>query len=132
MNFGFQQGRLSDDDFGRDMLLAERLSALDPASEDPNYWLRFRGRVMTDAARALAHRRLIAQLTVADVVASWGRTIVPTAALAAALAGILLVRAATGGPVEVEISPVAQFEDVPVTLAPSSAASFVAALPEGF
>ena len=131
MNFGLQQEPEHIDELGRDLVLAERLAALDPASEDPNYWLRFRERVMTDAARALAQRRLMAEITVADVLASWGRAIVPTAALAAALAGILLVRGG-GDTVTVEASASAQVEAVPVTLAPSSAASFVATLPEGF
>ena len=131
MNFGFQKETGDFDELGRDMVLAERLAVLDPESEDPNYWLRFRGRVMTDAARALAQRRLMAEITVADVVASWGRAIIPTAALAAALAGILLVRAGADT-ATVEVSPVAQVEAVPVMLAPSSAASFVATLPEGF
>jgi hypothetical protein len=131
MNFGFQKEPEDISELAQDMVLAERLAALDPASEDPNYWLRFRGRVMTDAARALAQRRLIAEITVADVLASWGRAIIPTAALAAALAGVLLVR--TGADTTTpEVSPVAQLEAVPVTLAPSSAASFVATLPEGF
>ena len=131
MNFGFQKEPENIGELVQDMVLAERLAALDPASEDPNYWLRFRGRVMTDAARALAQRRLIAEITVADVLASWGRAIIPTAALAAALAGVLLVR--TGADTTTpEVSPVAQLEAVPVTLAPSSAASFVATLPEGF
>jgi len=131
MNFGLQQEPEHIDELGRDLVLAEHLALLDPASEDPNYWLRFRERVMTDAARALSQRRLMAEITVADVMASWGRTIVPTAALAAALAGILLVRAG-GDTTTAEVSTVAQVEPVPVTLAPSSAASFVATLPEGF
>jgi len=132
MNFGFQKEPGAVDELGRDMVLAEQLAALDPASEDPNYWLRFRGRVMTDAARALSQRRLIAELTVADVVASWGRAIIPTAALAAALAGIMLARSGGVDATTVDVAPVAQLEPVPVMLAPSSAASFVATLPEGF
>jgi hypothetical protein len=132
MNFGFQKGPDGVDEIGRDMILAEKLAALDPASEDPNYWYRFRAGVMSDAARSLAQRRLIAELTVADVVASWGRAIVPTAALAAALAGVMLMRAAS---VDVDtnvVAPVAEAEVVPVTLAPPAAATFVALRPDTF
>ena len=81
-----------EDELGRDMALAQTLEALDPASVDPNYWLRFRGWVMTDASGELARRRLMVELTVGDVLTSWARMVVPTAALAAALAGMLLVR----------------------------------------
>lgn len=80
------------DELGRDMVLAEALASLDPATEDPNYWFRFRGWVMTGAAGELARRRLMAELTVADVLDSWSRTLIPTALLAAAMAGIMLVR----------------------------------------
>lgn len=86
------------DGLGRDVELAEAFKSLDPAIRDPNYWLRFRGWVVSGAARELARRRLMAQLTVGDVMSSWARTLVPTAVLAAALAGMLLVRSgpATG------------------------------------
>jgi len=80
------------DSLGRDPQLAEILSSLDPAIDDPNYWLRFRGWVVAGAARELARRRLMAQVTVGDVMSSWARTLVPTAMLAAALAGMLLMR----------------------------------------
>jgi hypothetical protein len=83
------------DGLGRDMELAEAFRALDPATHDPNYWLRFRGWVMSGAAAELARRRLIARLTVGDVLSSWARTLVPTAVLAAAVAAMLLVRAST-------------------------------------
>ena len=80
------------DGLGRDMELAEALSALDPARGDPNYWLRFRSWVMGAAARELSRRRLMAQLTVGDVMQSWARTVVPTAVATALLAGLLLIR----------------------------------------
>jgi len=84
------------DELGRDMMLAESLSVLDPESADPNYWLRFRSWVMTNAAAELARRRLMAKLTIGDVMTSWARTVVPTAVLAAALAGLLLLRGQMG------------------------------------
>ena len=84
------------DELGRDMMLAESLRVLDPESADPNYWLRFRSWVMTNAAAELARRRLMAKLTIGDVMTSWARTVVPTAVLAAALAGLLLLRGQMG------------------------------------
>jgi len=84
--------RIEADELGRDMELAEALSVLDPARGDPNYWLRFRSWVMGAAARELARRRLLAQLTVGDVMQSWARTVLPTAVATALLAGILLIR----------------------------------------
>jgi hypothetical protein len=73
--------------------LQASLAVLDPASGDPNYWLRFRWWVMSGAAAELARRRQAARLTVADVVESWARALLPTAALVAAVAGMLLLRA---------------------------------------
>ena len=86
---------LETDELGRDMELAEALSVLDPARVDPNYWLRFRSWVMGAAARDLARRRLMAQLTVGDVMQAWARTVVPTAVATALVAGLLLIRASS-------------------------------------
>lgn len=86
----------------RDPELSATLSMLDPASRDPNYWLRFRWWVMSGAAAELARRRRDARLTVSDVLGSWARALVPTFALAAALAGLLLLK----GEPPVEASPV--------------------------
>jgi hypothetical protein len=80
------------DGLGRDMELAEAFGALDPAMYDPNYWLRFRGWVMSNAATELGRRRLMTRLTVGDVMRSWARALVPTAVLAAAIAGVLTIR----------------------------------------
>ena len=82
----------SPDPLGRDVALAAALEAIDPESTDPNYWLRFRAWVLRSAAAELARRRLIAELTVGDVMTSWARAVVPTAALAAALASLMLMR----------------------------------------
>jgi hypothetical protein len=80
------------DELGRDTELLEALWVLDPARMDPNYWLRFRSWIMGAAARELARRRLMAQLTVGDVVQSWARAVLPTALAAALVAGLLLIR----------------------------------------
>ena len=79
-------------EIGQDDVLAQALGLLDPAHEDPNYWFRFRSWVLSNATAELARRRLMHELTVADVMSSWARGVVSTAALAAALAGLLLVR----------------------------------------
>ncbi len=72
---------------------------LDPSIDDPSYWARFRVRVMTRAADELFRRRLAADVSVVGVVGGWSRTLVPAAAMAAVLAGFILLsdyRAATG------------------------------------
>ena len=100
-------------EFDQDEILAQALDLLDPAQEDPNYWLRFRLWVLTSAAAELARRRLIRELTVTDVMSSWARGVVSTAALAAALAGLILVRgpgAPTPEPVGVEELIVSEVE----------------------
>jgi hypothetical protein len=67
------------------------LESLDPGSRDPGFWLRFHNRVMNQARSELSRRRMMAELSVVDVVFAWRRALVPMALLAAALAGILLV-----------------------------------------
>lgn len=86
----------SSDELGRDMVVADALGSLDPARYEPNYWFRFHGRVMARAASELARRRMLADLTIGDVMASWWRTLVPTAVLAAAVAVLMLARAGSG------------------------------------
>lgn len=120
------------DELGRDMKLAEALESLDPARQDPNYWFRFHGRVMAGAGSELVRRRMMANLTVVDVLASWSRTVVPTAMLAAAVAALLLVRAGAGpmeAPTGPEILAELPGEPMPLTLgadAPVMFASFAA------
>lgn len=80
------------EDLDPDPELAAALSVLDPALGDPNYWFRFRSWVMSGAARDLSRRRMAARLTIGDVLESWARALVPTAALVAALAGLLLLQ----------------------------------------
>jgi hypothetical protein len=64
---------------------------LDPSIEDESYWARFRVRVMTRAADELFRRRLAADVSVVGVMEGWSRTLVPVAAMAAVLAGFLLL-----------------------------------------
>lgn len=94
ISFNRQTG--STDEPVRDMELAETLGSLDPANVEPNYWFRFHGRVMAGAGTELARRRMMAGLTVGEVLASWSRTLVPTAMLAAAVATLILIRTGSG------------------------------------
>ena len=66
------------------------LESLDPGSRDAGFWLRFHGRVMDSAQAELARRRMMAELSVVEVVFAWRKALVPMALLAAALAGILM------------------------------------------
>lgn len=122
-----------DDGLGQDPEIAEWLRALDPATDDPNYWFRFRSWVVERAGPELSRRRLLSDVTVGDVLQSWSRTLVPTALLAAAVAALSLVR----GPVAPEAAHhvgveellVSELHDdpIPAALAPQvgSAVSFV-------
>jgi hypothetical protein len=130
------EDRVETDELGRDLELAEALSVIDPARVDPNYWLRFRSWVMGAAARELARRRLMAQLTVGDVVQSWARTVVPTAVAAALIAGLLLIKGSTLGaplPIGVEELLVSEIEGetIPMMLEAEEAEA-VAFASEGF
>ena len=100
-------------EFDHDEALAQTLGLLDPAQQDPNYWFRFRSWVLSNAAAELARRRLMHELTVADVMNSWARGVVSTAALAAGLAALLLIRgpdAPAPQPVDVEELIVSEVE----------------------
>lgn len=126
------------DELGRDMELVSALQFVDPATDDPNYWLRFRAWVMKNASAELARRRLMAELTMGDVVTSWARAVVPTALAAAAVAGLVLLRgagvAAPPVPVGVEDLLVAGLEEetIPSALAADEATAFVAFAAERF
>jgi len=78
----------------RDMELAAALAALDPGSHEPTYWARFGDWVLSEAGAELTRRRSVRRVTVADVLSSWAHTVVPTALAAAAVAGLVLLRAA--------------------------------------
>jgi hypothetical protein len=77
--------------------LERELAVLDPGQTDPGYWRRFHGWVLGSAAAELARRRL-REATIGDVMLSWWRTVVPIAAVAAAIAGFLLMRELTSMP----------------------------------
>lgn len=114
------------DALGRDRDIAEALYHIDPASQDPNYWFRFRDWVVSGAARELARRRIVAQLTVGDVVHSWARALVPTALLAAVLAGVVLWRFGSMPPITVEELLVSEIEGETIPVLASPARSFEA------
>lgn len=114
------------DDLGRDRDLAEALFHLDPASQDPKYWPRFRTWVMNGATLELARRRMITQMTVGDVVHSWARALVPTALLAAVLAGILLWRVGSMPPMTVEELLISEIQGETIPMMASPARSFEA------
>lgn len=133
----FNRSSEASDGLEQDMILAEALSALDPETYDPNYWFRFRGWVVSSAAGALARRRIPVELTIGDVLTSWARMVVPTAAVAAAVAAVVLVRpdvplrqnvAAEPLPIAVEEQLVSELPSdvVPMLLAPDAAAGLVA------
>ena len=117
-------------------MVAEALETLDPANADANYWFRFHGRVMAGASAELARRRMMARLTVADVMASWSRTVVPTAMLAAAVAALILVRAGSGaldtGSVAQEVLAELPGEPVPVLQESNAAVIFASFGPDNF
>ncbi|CAN5736127.1 hypothetical protein BH23GEM11_BH23GEM11_15670 [soil metagenome] len=71
------------------------LEALDPASREPEYWARFHEAVLRSASPELARRRAMPQ-TISGVLLSWSRALVPAAAAAAAIAGLLLMPLADG------------------------------------
>ncbi len=66
------------------------LRSLDPGQDDPGYWHRFHSEVMAAAEMELARRR-VASLSVSGVLLSWSRAVVPAAAVAALVAGVLLL-----------------------------------------
>lgn len=81
------------DDLGMDMELHDALRSLDPGDRDEAYWTRFGNWIVSGAGAELSRRRALASMTVADVLVGWARTLVPTAMVAAALAGLMLVQA---------------------------------------
>jgi hypothetical protein len=125
---------LETDDLGRDRELAEALCQLDPASRDPNYWFTFRKWVLRGATRELARRRMIAQMSVGDVVHSWARALVPTALLAAVVAGVVLWRVGSMPPITVEELLVSEIqgETIPVLASPTRTFESVIPASESF
>jgi hypothetical protein len=68
------------------------LAVLDPGLDDPGYWSRFVSLVMVRAADELSGRRVAAEVGVADFLQSWSVTVIRAALIAAAIAGVLLLR----------------------------------------
>lgn len=68
------------------------LALLDPGINDAGYWFRFRSLVMARASDELSRRRMAAEMGVVGLLQSWSRTVIPAAALAATIAGILFLR----------------------------------------
>lgn len=125
------------DELGRDMAVAELLGRLSPEVGDPSYWMRFKTRVMRGASGELARRRLMADVTVGDVLMSWARGVVPAAVLAAALAGLMLVHAhvtPAAAPARVEELLVAgmESETIPATLSRAETGTQIAFATERF
>jgi hypothetical protein len=77
-----------------DAAVQRTLGVLDPARSNPGYWAEFRRSAMLAAGSELARRRRLATVTVSDVVFSWSRALLPTAAMAAAVALLMVIRAA--------------------------------------
>jgi hypothetical protein len=135
-----QRRKVSDaaaDELGRDMEVAELLGRLGPEVGDPNYWMRFKVRVMGAASGELARRRMAADVTIGDVLASWARALVPTAVLAAALAGLMLLHAhvtpaAASTRVEELLVAGMESETIPATLSRTDAETQVAFASERF
>ncbi len=113
-------------DESQDPELARALAALDPGALEPAYWSRFEDWVMASAGPALARRRAMSHVTIADVVFSWARTLVPTALAAATIAGLALLRArpapAAPQPLGIEELLVSEIDGpaIPWFLAPES------------
>ena len=78
--------------------IREVLATLDPERTDPGYWHRFHRWVLNSAGAELARRRRGADASVSGVMFSWRRTLVPTAAVAAILAGFFLLWDAAAPP----------------------------------
>jgi hypothetical protein len=94
------------------------LEPLDPGTLDPGFWVRFHSRVMDQAQMELARRRLNGDLTVADTLVAWRKALVPTAVLAASLAGFFLMRheepQAPLGPIAVEEALIEDLDGEPI------------------
>lgn len=126
------------DEEGRDLEVGRWLESVDPASADPHYWLRFQSWVLKNAAPELARRRLMAELTMGDVLAGWARALVPAAVTASLVAGFLLVRAGQGDDlaaaptVEEVLVAGMEHETIPAALLDDEVAATVAFASETF
>lgn len=101
-----------DDEEAVDPRLRRFLGALDPAAADEGYWPRFHQAVLRRSAGELARRRALADLSVTELVSSWARAVVPTALLAAAVAGLLLLDLPSATPWDPASETILGVEDV--------------------
>lgn len=83
------------------------LRAIDPATVDPDFWNRNHQRIMERAASRLADRRARNE-SVGDVLMSWSRLLVPSAAMAAGVLGFFLL----GHAMDEDHGPLFGVEDV--------------------
>jgi len=67
------------------------LDELDPGREDVWYWSRFQERVMAQALPELLRRDRAARVTLAHVMESWSRLLVPGTVAAAVLGAVLFL-----------------------------------------
>ncbi len=87
------------------------LTVLDPGLHDPGYWSRFLSVVMSRATDELSRRRLAAEVGVGDLLESWSLTVIRAALIAAAIAGVLLLRDRPATALGVEEALTAGLED---------------------
>ena len=87
------------------------LAVLDPGLDDPGYWSRFQSLVMARASDELSRRRLAADVGVVDFLQSWSMTVIRAAAIAAAVAGVLLLRDRPAALLGVEEALTVELED---------------------
>ena len=90
---------------------APDLAVLDPGLDDPGYWPRFLSVVMERTAGELSRRRLAAEVGVGDLLQSWSLTVIRAALIAAAVAGMLLLRDGPAVTLGVEEALTMELED---------------------
>ncbi len=90
---------------------AHDLAVLDPGVDDPGYWGRFLSIVMVRATDELSRRRLEAEMGVGDLLQSWSVPVIRAALIAAAIAGVLLLRDAPATTLGVEEALTLELED---------------------
>lgn len=126
------------DSLDRDPAYEELLAVLDPSETRPGYWQGFHRRVMEAGRFEMARRRRVADLTIAETVTSWARTVVPSACVAAAAAAVILLVVPTppqgGADVGIEelLSAGLDGEPVPIELDDDAASGLTFASAEIF
>jgi len=90
---------------------APDLAVLDPGLDDPGYWPRFLSVVMERASGELSRRRLVADVGVTDFFQLWSVPVIRAALIAAAIAGILLLRDGPATALGVEEALTMELED---------------------